>query len=47
VLCQQPTGDAALTASRDSVEQAAIRQSMPVLSHRCFTMPCLDTAVLE
>lgn len=47
MLCEQPTGNAALTASRDAAEQAAIRQRMPVLSHRRFSMPCLDTAVLE
>ncbi len=38
MLCEQPTGDAVLSASRDAGEQAAIRQRMPVLSHRVF--PC-------
>lgn len=47
MLCEQPTGDAVLSASRDVAEQAAIRQRMPVLSHRRFFMPCLDAAVLE
>ncbi len=47
MLCEQPTGDAVLLASRDAAEQAAIRQRMPVLSHRRFSMPCLDAAVLE
>lgn len=47
MLCEQPTGNAALTTSRDAAEQAAIRQRMPVLSHRRFSMPCLGTAVLE
>jgi len=47
MLCEQPTGDAVLSASRDAAEQAAIRQRMPVLSHRRFSMPCLDAAVLE
>lgn len=47
MLCEQPTGDAVLSASRDVAEQAAIRQRMPVLSHRRFSMPCLDAAVLE
>ncbi|OCX23035.1 carbon-nitrogen hydrolase [Stutzerimonas xanthomarina] len=47
MLCEQPTGDAVLSASRDAGEQAAIRQRMPVLSHRRFSMPCLDAAVLE
>ncbi|WP_312481722.1 carbon-nitrogen hydrolase family protein [Stutzerimonas nitrititolerans] len=47
MLCEQPTGDAVLSASRDAAEQAAIRQRMLVLSHRRFSMPCLDAAVLE
>lgn len=47
MLCEQPMGDAVLSASRDAAEQAAIRQRMPVLSHRRFSMPCLDAAVLE
>ncbi|WP_312933417.1 carbon-nitrogen hydrolase family protein [Stutzerimonas nitrititolerans] len=47
MLCEQPTGNAVLSASRDAAEQAAIRQRMPVLSHRRFSMPCLDAAVLE
>ncbi|WP_312597188.1 carbon-nitrogen hydrolase family protein [Stutzerimonas nitrititolerans] len=47
MLCEQPTGDAVLSASRDAAEQAAIRQCMPVLSHRRFSMPCLGAAVLE
>lgn len=47
MLCEQSTGDAVLSASRDVAEQAAIRQRMPVLSHRRFSMPCLDAAVLE
>ncbi|WP_313103288.1 carbon-nitrogen hydrolase family protein [Stutzerimonas nitrititolerans] len=47
MLCEQPTGDAVLSASRDAAEQAAIRQRMPVLSHRRFSMPCLGAAVLE
>lgn len=47
MLCEQPTGDAVLSASRDAAEQAAIRHCMPVLSHRRFSMPCLDAAVLE
>ena len=47
MLCEQPTGDAVLSASRDVAEQAAIRQRMRVLSHRRFSMPCLDAAVLE
>ncbi|HAQ27251.1 MAG TPA: carbon-nitrogen hydrolase [Pseudomonas sp.] len=47
MLCEQPTGDAVLSASRDAGEQAAIRERMPVLSHRRFSMPCLDAAVLE
>lgn len=47
LLREQPAGEAALMAIRDVVEQAAIRQHMPILSHRRFSMPCLDAAVLE
>ena len=47
VLCEQPSGDAALTATRDTVEQCAVRQRMPVMRHRRFSMPCLGTAVPE
>lgn len=34
VLAEQEQGDAALLASRDAAEQAAIRQRMPVQQHR-------------
>src|SRR5690606_29782948 len=38
MLCEQPTGDAVLSASRDAAEQAAIRQCMPALSQRRVSM---------
>ncbi len=47
VLCEEPMGDTVLMASRDAVEQSAIRQRMPIMSHRRFSMPCLGTAVPE
>ncbi|MBH3340169.1 carbon-nitrogen hydrolase family protein [Pseudomonas mendocina] len=36
VLAEQDQGEAALLASRDAAEQAAIRQRMPVQQHRRF-----------
>jgi len=36
VLTEQDQGEAALLASRDATEQAAIRQRMPVQQHRRF-----------
>jgi len=47
LLCQQPSGEAALLAERDAIEQAAIRQRMPVQRHRRFSVPCLGTEPLE
>ena len=46
-LCEQATGEAALIASHDAGEQAAIRQRMPVQRHRRFSVPCLVTDRLE
>ncbi|HAJ88155.1 MAG TPA: carbon-nitrogen hydrolase, partial [Pseudomonas sp.] len=43
----QPSGEAALLAERDAIEQAAIRQRMPVQRHRRFSVPCLGTEPLE
>ncbi len=39
VLHEQPTGEAALVANRDSAAQIEARQRMPVLNHRRFTEP--------
>ncbi|MDT4837587.1 Deaminated glutathione amidase [compost metagenome] len=36
LLAEQPRGEAVLLASRDAVEQAAIRQRMPVARHKRF-----------
>ncbi len=47
LLCEQPSGEAALLAERDAIEQAAIRQRMPVQRHRRFSVPCLGTEPLE
>ncbi len=38
VLVEQAQGEALLLASRDAAEQAAIRQRMPVYSHRRFSV---------
>lgn len=38
VLAEQDQGEAALLASRDAAEQAAIRQRMPVQQHRRFIL---------
>ena len=43
LLCEQPSGEVALLAERDAIEQAAIRQRMPVQGHRRFSVPCLGT----
>lgn len=47
VLSEQATGEAALTAARETAEQAAIRQRMPLLSHRRFTAPRIISGTLE
>jgi predicted amidohydrolase len=47
LLCEQATGEAALVAARDTSEQAAIRQRMPLQRHRRFSVPCLATDRLE
>jgi hypothetical protein len=41
VLAEQAQGAAALLANRDAVEQAAIRQRMPVHTHRRFSASTL------
>ncbi len=47
VLSKQPTGEAALIVTRDTAEQAATRQRMPVLNHRRFSTPCIASGTLE
>lgn len=47
VLSEQITGEAALVVDRDTAEQAATRQRMPVLSHRRFTAPRIVSGTLE
>ncbi len=41
VLCEQARGEAVLLAVHDADEQARIRQQMPVLNHRRFSVPQL------
>ena len=47
VLVEQPVGGAAICAGLDPVEQAAVRQRMPVLSHRRFDAPRIAKGILE
>ncbi len=47
VLGEQATGEAVLVVDRDTVEQAATRQRMPVLNHRRFTAPHIVSGTLE
>jgi predicted amidohydrolase len=47
VLGELATGEAALIATRDTAEQAAVRQRMPLLSHRRFTAPRIVSGTLE
>ena len=47
VLAEQPVGGAAICAGLDPVEQAAVRQRMPVLSHRRFDAPRIAKGILE
>ncbi|MFL9814599.1 carbon-nitrogen hydrolase family protein [Stutzerimonas sp. VN223-3] len=47
VLNEQATGEAALTAARETAEQNAMRQRMPLLSHRRFTTPRIASRILE
>ena len=47
VLHEQAIGEAALVADRDTAEQAAARQRMPVLEHRRFTEPRIASGTLE
>lgn len=47
VLAEQPAGAAALCAGLDPAEQAAVRQRMPVLSHRRFCAPRIAKDIPE
>jgi len=47
VLREHPTGEAVLVADRDKADQDAIRQRMPVLSHRRFPAPRIVSGTLE
>ena len=47
VLAEQPSGAAALCVGLDPAEQAAVRQRMPVLSHRRFCAPRIAKGILE
>ncbi len=47
VLVEQPAGATALCAGLDPAEQAAVRQRMPVLSHRRFCAPRIAKGILE
>lgn len=47
VLLEQPTGEAALVASRDTAAQVEARQRMPVQSHRRFTEPRIVSDTME
>ncbi|MCQ4314088.1 carbon-nitrogen hydrolase family protein [Pseudomonas stutzeri] len=47
VLNEQATGEAALTAARETAEQNAMRKRMPLLSHRRFTTPRIASRTLE
>lgn len=45
VQAEQPSGEAVLLGARDGAEQAAIRQRMPVASHRRFFAPAVPGPV--
>ncbi|MEL7560284.1 carbon-nitrogen hydrolase family protein [Stutzerimonas chloritidismutans] len=47
VLSEQTIGEAALVVRRDTAEQTAARQRMPVLDHRRFTAPRIVSGTLE
>lgn len=47
VLAEQPAGATALCVGLDPAEQAAVRQRMPVLSHRRFCAPRIAKGFLE
>jgi deaminated glutathione amidase len=47
VLSERTTGETVLVADRDTAEQAAMRQRMPVLSHRRFAEPRIVSGTLE
>ena len=43
LLAEQPRGEAALLARRDAAEQAQVRQSMPMQTHRRISVACAVT----
>ncbi|MCQ4278774.1 carbon-nitrogen hydrolase family protein [Pseudomonas stutzeri] len=47
VISEQAVGEATLVVGRDTAEQAATRQRMPVVDHRRFTAPCIVSGTLE
>lgn len=47
VMREQTAGDAALVVGRDTADQAATRQRMPVVEHRRFTAPHIVSGTLE
>ncbi|MCH2338737.1 carbon-nitrogen hydrolase family protein [Pseudomonas sp. NPDC047963] len=47
VISEQAVGEAALVVGRDTAEQAATRQRMPVVDHRRFTAPRIVSGTLE
>lgn len=44
ILCELGRGEGVLSGRRNIDEQLAMRQSMPLLSQRCFADPCLELA---
>ena len=47
VISEQAVGEATLVVGRDTAEQAATRQRMPVVDHRRFTAPRIVSGTLE
>ena len=47
VISEQAAGEATLVVGRDTAEQAATRQRMPVVDHRRFTAPRIVSGTLE
>jgi predicted amidohydrolase len=47
VISEQAVGEATLVVGRDTAEQVATRQRMPVVDHRRFTAPRIVSGTLE
>ena len=47
VISERAVGEATLVVGRDTAEQAATRQRMPVVDHRRFTAPRIVSGTLE